>query len=177
MTEPTIEVLFDEESIDARVRAIAAEIATSGLHDPLLVPVLTGSFVFAADLIRALHRVGAPIEVDFIRLRSYGTGTESQGSVKVLCDMDQGVAGRDVLLVDDILDTGLTLSFARDLLYERGARKVSLAVLLDKSARRTHDIQADYVGFDCPNRFVIGYGIDKGFAYRELPYVGAFCER
>lgn len=176
MTEPTIDVLFDEEAISARVRILAKAIAESDLKDPLLVPVLTGSFVFAADLIRDLHREAFPVEVDFIRLRSYGTGTESQGSVKVLCDMDQDVTGRDVLLVDDILDTGLTLAFARDLLLERGARRVCLAVLLDKVERRTHDIEADFVGFECPNRFVIGYGIDKAFAYRELPYVGAFAE-
>ncbi|PLX38577.1 MAG: hypoxanthine phosphoribosyltransferase [Hyphomicrobiales bacterium] len=174
MTESDIDILFDEATIADRVQILAKEIAASGLENPLLIPVLTGSFVFAADLMRALHRAGLAVEVDFLRLASYGAGTESKGSVKVLCDIDQDVTGRDVLLVDDILDTGLTLAFARDLLLKRGARHVSLAVLLDKSERRTVKISADFVGFACPDRFVVGYGIDKGYAYRELPYVGAF---
>ena len=133
--------------------------------------MLKGSFIFAADLIRSLHHAGLAPEVEFITLSSYGKGTQSQG-VKIIKDIDSDVAGRDVLLIDDILESGRTLRFARDLMMERGARSVDIAVLLDKHSRREGELDADYVGFECPDYFVVGYGMDVAYAFRELPFVG-----
>ncbi len=167
-----IEVLFDEQEIGARVRALAGEIAAAGLADPLVVPILTGSFLFAADLTRALHGAGVAPQVDFISLSSYGRGTEPQERITILRDLEADPAGRDVLIVDDILDTGRTLAFVRALLAGRGAQRVAACVLLDKRARRAVDVQADYAGFDCPDDFVVGYGMDLDHRFRELPFVG-----
>ncbi|MGB5801538.1 MAG: phosphoribosyltransferase family protein, partial [Mesorhizobium sp.] len=129
------------------------------------------SFIFAADLIRAMHDAGLAPEVEFIFISSYGAGTSS-GAVRVLRDIDNEVAGRDILLIDDILESGKTLKFTRELMLSRGARSCSIAVLLDKRMRRQTDLNADYVGFDCPDHFVVGYGMDAGHAFRELPFVG-----
>ena len=167
-----IEVLFDEQAIRTRVRALADEIAAAGFTEPLVVPVLTGSFLFAADLIRALHGAAVTPEIDFISLSSYGQGTEPGGRIDILRDLKAEPAGRDVLIVDDILDTGRTLAFVRDLLAARGARRVAACVLLDKQARRTVPVEAEYVGFDCPDIFVVGYGMDLAHRFRELPFVG-----
>jgi hypoxanthine phosphoribosyltransferase len=166
-----IEPLFTAEQIAERNRELAAEIATGPVNDLLVIAVLKGSFIFAADLIRALHHVGLAPEVEFITLSSYGTGTVSRG-VRIIKDIDSDVGGRDVLLVDDILESGRTLRFAKELLYERGARTVSIAVLLDKSVKREEDLNADFVGFECPDYFVVGYGMDVAYAFRELPFVG-----
>lgn len=166
-----IEPLFTPEMIAARNRAMAAEIAASPKKDLLVISILKGSFIFAADLIRALHDAGLEPEVEFITLSSYGRGTTSQG-VKIIKDIDSDVRGRDVLLIDDILESGRTLRFARDLMYERGANDVDIAVLLDKRSRREGNLDADYVGFECPDYFVVGYGMDVAYAFRELPFVG-----
>ena len=166
-----IEPLFTPEMIAARNRAMAAEIAASPKKDLLVISILKGSFIFAADLIRALHDAGLEPEVEFITLSSYGRGTTSQG-VKIIKDIDSDVRGRDVLLIDDILESGRTLRFARDLMYERGAKDVDIAVLLDKRSRREGSLDADYVGFECPDYFVVGYGMDVAYAFRELPFVG-----
>ena len=166
-----IEPLFTPEMIAARNRAMAAEIAASPKKDLLVISILKGSFIFAADLIRALHDAGLEPEVEFITLSSYGRGTTSQG-VKIIKDIDSDVRGRDVLLIDDILESGRTLRFARDLMYERGANDVDIAVLLDKRSRREGSLDADYVGFECPDYFVVGYGMDVAYAFRELPFVG-----
>ncbi len=163
--------LFDKHAIDKRNHEMAADIARSKRHDLLVIAILKGSFIFAADLIRAMHDLGVEPEVEFITLSSYGAGTES-GDVKILRDIDSDVSDRDVLLIDDILESGKTLAFARDLMLERGARSVDIAVLLDKHSRRKADIDATYVGFDCPDKFVVGYGMDVGHAFRELPFVG-----
>lgn len=167
----TIETLYSAEQIDQRNTELAKSIAEKGQKDLLVISILKGSFVFAADLIRALHKVGLAPEVEFITLSSYGAGTKA-GEVKILRDVDSNVAGRDVLLIDDILESGNTLKFARDLMLSRGAAKVEVAVLLDKHSRRKADVNADYVGFDCPDYFVVGYGMDVGHAFRELPFVG-----
>ena len=166
-----IEPLFTPEMIAARNRAMAAEIAASPKKDLLVISILKGSFIFAADLIRALHDAGLEPEVEFITLSSYGRGTTSQG-VKIIKDIDSDVRDRDVLLIDDILESGRTLRFARDLMYERGAKDVDIAVLLDKRSRREGSLDADYVGFECPDYFVVGYGMDVAYAFRELPFVG-----
>jgi hypoxanthine phosphoribosyltransferase len=166
-----IEPLFTPEVIATRNRTMAKEIAASPKKDLLVISILKGSFIFAADLIRALHDAGLEPEVEFITLSSYGRGTESQG-VKIIKDIDSDVKGRDVLLIDDILESGRTLRFARDLMYERGANDVDIAVLLDKRSRREGTLEADYVGFECPDYFVVGYGMDVAYAFRELPFVG-----
>jgi hypoxanthine phosphoribosyltransferase len=166
-----IEPLFSAEEIAARNLALASEIASRPHKDFLVISILKGSFIFAADLIRALHAAGLAPEVEFITLSSYGKGTKSQG-VRIIKDIDSDVHGRDVLLIDDILESGNTLRFARDLMLERGANSVSIAVLLDKRSRREGTLDADFVGFECPDYFVVGYGMDVSYAFRELPFVG-----
>jgi len=166
-----IEVLYSASAIARRNLELAKDIAQHDYHDLLVISVLKGSFIFAADLIRAMHDVGLSPEVEFIFISSYGAGTTS-GEVKVLRDIDNDVAGRDVLLIDDILESGKTLSFTRELMLSRGAKSCSIAVLLDKRMRRQANIDADFVGFDCPDYFVVGYGMDVAHAFRELPFVG-----
>ena len=167
-----IEVLFGEAEIARRVDAIAREVAAVTPVRLLVVPILKGSFVFAADLIRAFHRAGLLPEVDFMMLASYRDLTVSSGRVEVLRDIGTDVSERDVLIIDDILESGRTLAYAKDLLVARGSRRVFTAVLLDKPGHRAADIDADFKGFDCPDRFVVGYGMDMAHAYRELPFVG-----
>lgn len=166
-----IEVLFNASTIASRNLELAKEIARRDYKDLLVVSVLKGSFIFAADLIRAMHDAGISPEVEFIMISSYGAGTTS-GEIKMLRDIDNDVTDRDVLLIDDILESGKTLRFIRDLMLSRGARSVRNVVLLDKRMRRTSDIDADHVGFDCPDYFVVGYGMDVAHAFRELPFVG-----
>lgn len=166
-----IRVLFDAGIIAARNAEMAREIAAAGYEDLLVISILKGSFVFAADLIRALHDAGMAPEVEFLSLSSYRAGTISTG-VTVLRDVESDVVDRDVLLIDDILESGRTLSFARDLMLERGARRVGIAVLLEKPGKRAERIEADHVGFICPDYFVVGYGMDVAHAFRELPFVG-----
>lgn len=166
-----IEVLYSASTIARRNLELAKEIAARDFTDLLVISVLKGSFIFAADLIRAMHDVGVSPEVEFIMISSYGAGKVS-GEIKVLRDIDNDVTGRDILLIDDILESGKTLKYTRDLMLSRGAKSVSIAVLLDKRMRRTSDIDADFTGFDCPDYFVVGYGMDAGHAFRELPYVG-----
>ena len=166
-----IEILFSASTIARRNLELAKEIASKANDGLLVISVLKGSFIFAADLIRAMHDVGVSPEVAFIMISSYGAGKVS-GEIKVLRDIDNDVAGRDILLIDDILESGKTLKFTRELMLSRGAKSVSIAVLLDKRMRRTSDIDADFTGFDCPDYFVVGYGMDAGHAFRELPYVG-----
>jgi hypoxanthine phosphoribosyltransferase len=172
-TQP-VEPLFTAEAIAERVAALAAEIALWRPQDLLVVVVLKGGFVFAADLIRLLSQHDVRLEVEFISLSSYGAQLKSSGDVRVRFDIGCPVAGRDVLIVDDVLDSGLTLRFARDLMAGRGARNVAVAVMIDKPAGRGAEVEADYVGFTCPDYFVVGYGMDAGHAWRQLPYVGIF---
>lgn len=166
-----IATLYSAETISDRVDALARGIAACDLREPLIVAVLKGSFIFAADLIRALHRQGLEPEIDFIFLASYGTGTTG-GTVEILRDVESAIEGRDVVIVDDILDPGRTLLFAKERLAARGARSVRACVLLDKKARRLESVTADFTGFECPNRFVVGYGMDIANRYRELPFIG-----
>ena len=166
-----IEVLFTAKQIAKRNHQLSEEIALGDLKDVMVVSVLKGSFVFAADLIRCMHKAGLTPEVEFISIASYGSGTEA-GEIKVLRDIDSEVKGRDILLIDDILESGNTMKFTRDLLLSRGANKVAIVTLLDKSMRRQSEVHADYVGFECPDKFVVGYGMDVGHAFRELPFVG-----
>ena len=167
-----IRVHYDAATIAARNAEIAAEIAGAGYRDLLVVSILKGSFVFAADLIRALHDAGLSPEVEFLSLSSYGTGTTSTGEVRVVRDIETDVAGRDVLLIDDILESGRTIAFAKGLMEGRGAHRVGVAVLLEKPGKRAAKVDADHVGFVCPDLFVVGYGMDVAHAFRELPFVG-----
>jgi hypoxanthine phosphoribosyltransferase len=172
MVATKLRVLFDADAIAARNRALAEEIRAAKPERMLVVAVLKGSFIFAADLIRALHGAGLAPEVEFISLSSYRTGITSSGLVTILHDVESEVRGRDVLIVDDILESGRTLAFAKDLLAARGARRVLVCVLLEKPGKRAVSLEADYVGFTCPDVFVVGYGMDVGHAFRQLPFVG-----
>jgi hypoxanthine phosphoribosyltransferase len=175
MTEaaaPSITPLYSEQAIARRVDELAQEIASLKLHDLIIVAILKGSFIFAADLIRALQRKGLHPEIDFIFLASYGAGTSSSGEVKVLRDVESALEGRDVIIVDDILDSGRTLAFAKALFAGRGSRSVRTCVLLDKKVPREAEIEPDFTGFHCPPVFVVGYGMDLAHRYRELPFIG-----
>jgi hypoxanthine phosphoribosyltransferase len=172
MTQPQrIRVLYEEEAIARRNEEMARAIAASAPADLLVVAVLKGSFMFVADLIRAMHRAGMSPQVEFVHLSSYRSATVSSGQVEILRDVQSDVRDRQVLLVDDILESGRTLAFAKDLLAARGAH-VSTAVLLEKPGKRAVNIKADHVGFECPDYFVVGYGMDVAHSYRQLPYVG-----
>lgn len=173
MSEPRrIRVLYDEAAIAKRNEEMARAIALESPRDLLVVAVLKGSFMFVADLIRAMHRAGMEPQVEFVHLSSYRSATVSSGQVEILRDVQSDVRGRQVLLVDDILESGRTLAFAKDLLAARGAASVRTAVLLEKPGKRAVNIEADHVGFACPDYFVVGYGMDVAHAYRQLPYVG-----
>jgi hypoxanthine phosphoribosyltransferase len=167
-----LNVLFDEAAIAARVESIAEQVCAADLKNLLVVAVLKGSFMFAADLLRAMHRMGMQPQVEFVHLSSYLEGTVSQGHVKILKDIESDVSGRDVLLVDDILESGRTLAFAKDLLIARGASKVLISVMLEKPHKRAVQVEADYVGFKSPDKFVVGYGMDVAHNYRQLPFIG-----
>lgn len=171
-----IEILFSAAEIAGRIGELAEEIAAESGPDLLVVAVLKGSFIFAADLVRALHQSGLRPEIDFITLSSYGAGTASSGRVEVLRDITADPAGRRLLLIDDILESGRTLAFAREDLTRRGA-DVRTCVLLDKGGKRKAAIEADHVGFVCPDRFVVGYGLDYAHYFRELPYIGTVESR
>jgi hypoxanthine phosphoribosyltransferase len=169
---PGITPLYSAETIAKRIDELAGALAGAKLKNPLIVAVLKGSFIFAADLVRALHRAGLEPEIDFIFLASYGAGTTSQGRVEVLRDVTSDVKDRDVVLIDDILDSGRTLSFAKDLLQGRGAARVLTCVLIDKQCVRAVEIVPDFAGFACPPVFLVGYGMDLAHRYRELPFIG-----
>jgi hypoxanthine phosphoribosyltransferase len=172
MASRNIKVLFDAERIARRNAALVEEIKATKPENLLVVAVLKGSFVFAADLLRAMHAAGLSPQVEFIHLSSYREGTTSSGTVSILRDVESDVRGRDVLLVDDILESGRTLAFAKDLMAARGARRVMTCVLLEKPGKRAVRIDADFIGFTCPDLFVVGYGMDVAHSYRELPFVG-----
>ncbi len=172
MVQSRVRVLYDEDTIARRCEELAAEIKQAEPKNLLVVAVLKGSFMFAADLIRALHRVGLAPQVEFVHLSSYRSGTTSSGQVEILRDVESAVEGRDVVLIDDILESGRTIVFAKDLIAARGARRVLSAVLLEKPGKRAVQIEADFVGFTCPDVFVVGYGMDVAHSYRQLPFVG-----
>ncbi|MBI1649441.1 hypoxanthine phosphoribosyltransferase [Hyphomicrobium sulfonivorans] len=167
-----LEVIFTPEDIARRLDELAQAIAAAKLDNLLVVAILKGSFVFAADLIRALHRHGLAPEVDFMTLSSYKKARISSGQVSILRDLDLDARGRNILIVDDVLDSGRTLAFAKDLLAARGAASIRTCVLLDKQLPRAVNLEPDYYAFLCPNEFVVGYGMDVAHRYRELPFVG-----
>jgi hypoxanthine phosphoribosyltransferase len=163
------EVLFSKDVIDRRVRELAEEISRDYAGGELIVVgVLKGAFIFMADLIRSFK---VPCQVDFAQLASYGSGTVSSGDVVIRKDIGLPIAGRDVLIVEDIVDTGLTLSFLVETLKKRGPRSLKVCVFLDKKARRKVPFTADYTGFDIDDGFVVGYGLDFNEQARHLPDV------
>ncbi|PPR78237.1 MAG: Hypoxanthine phosphoribosyltransferase [Alphaproteobacteria bacterium MarineAlpha2_Bin1] len=168
-----IETLFSAQQIQDRVNKLAYEITQSIGTDFLLISILKGSFVFSADLIRSLHRSGATPQIDFLTLSSYGAATESSGHVEIKKDIDEIVKNKSILLVDDILESGRTLAFAKNILSDRGALSVDLCVFLNKPGKRKVEIEANFIGFDCPDKFVVGYGLDYAHYFRELPFVGS----
>ena len=171
MLEQDIErVLFTEEELKARVAEIAARIDRDYAgKEPMLISVLRGSFIFMADLARAIT---LPCTVDFMAVSSYGSGTTSSGQVKITKDLSESIEGRDIIVVEDILDSGNTLSYLFRLLQARHPASVRLCTLLDKPSRRTKPITADYTGFSVDDLFVVGYGLDYAEKYRNLPYIG-----
>ena len=170
MKEDVLRVLLSEDDIREKVRELGGKITADYKNSNLmLVTVLKGAVVFLADLMR---QIDVPAEIDFMVVSSYGSGVKSSGVVKIVKDLDVPLAGKDILIVEDILDSGLTLSYIKELLESRGPRSIRIATLLDKPSRRKVDLQADYIGFSVPDEFVIGYGLDYDEKYRNLPYIG-----
>ncbi|MFC5530033.1 hypoxanthine phosphoribosyltransferase [Cohnella yongneupensis] len=164
------EVLYSEEVIQKKVQELGAAVSREYAgRNPLVICVLKGAFIFMADLSK---NITIPIELDFMAVSSYGNSTRSSGEVKIIKDLDASVEGRDVLIVEDIIDSGLTLSYLIDVLERRNALSVNVVALFDKPGRRTVDLNADYTGFTIPDAFVVGYGLDYAERYRNLPYVG-----
>jgi hypoxanthine phosphoribosyltransferase len=171
-----IGVLIPAQDIAERITQMAKDISSKLPPDVMIISLLRGSFVFTSDLIRALHLAGSSntqgLQVDFITVSSYGSGTTSSGTIQMNRDIADNVEGRSVLILDDILESGRTLSFARDLVLARKAQSVHIAVLLEKPGKRKVEIDADFVGFTIADKFVVGYGLDYANYYRELPYIG-----
>jgi hypoxanthine phosphoribosyltransferase len=163
-----MEVLISAEDIRARVAAMAQEIARDHADGVHLVAVLKGAFVFLSDLAR---QIPGECSLDFMAVSSYGTSTKSSGQVQLLKDLDTGLEGRDVIIVEDIVDTGLTLNYLQEILRARSPRSLRTACLLSKPSRRKVDVKVEYIGFTIEDRFVVGYGLDYGERYRNLPYI------
>ena len=164
------EVLIDGETLRSRIVELGAEISADYEgRDLLLIGVLKGAIFFISDLMRELT---VPCEIDFMAISSYGAGTDSSGVVRILKDLEINISGRDVLVVEDIIDSGLTLSYLRRTLTARKPASLEICALLTKPERREVEVPVRYVGFEIPNRFVIGYGLDYAERYRNLPYIG-----
>ena len=163
-----MQILISARDIQDRVRALAAEIRGQHANGVHLVCVLKGAFVFLADLARHLE---SDATLDFIAVSSYGTGTTTSGQVQLMKDLDAPIEGRDVVIVEDIVDTGLTLTYLQEILRARAPRSLQTACLLSKPSRRKVDVKVEYVGFTIEDKFVVGYGLDYGEKYRNLPYI------
>ena len=170
MDDDVEEILLTHEQIQSRVAELGAELAADYAdREPVLVSVLKGSIIFLADLVRAMP---VQVSIDLMELSSYGASTQSSGQVRILKDLSGPIRGRDVVVVEDIIDTGLTLNYLLKYLHDRGPSSVRICCLLDKPARRLAEIDISYRGFTIPDRFVIGYGLDYDERYRNLPYIG-----
>lgn len=168
----TIPVLYTALEIKERIESLSGEIAKVLPQEFVIVSLLRGSFMFTADLVRELYNIGVHPMIDFMTLSSYGAATESSGAVVINRDIAEDVQGKDVLIVDDILETGRTLSFAIEELKRRGAAAIKVVMLLEKPGKLVVDVKADFVGFSIPDKFVVGYGLDYANHYRELPFIG-----
>jgi hypoxanthine phosphoribosyltransferase len=170
MNDDILHTVYTEEQIQNRVRELGAEISQDYGDEPvLLVAVLRGAAIFVADLSRA---ISSPVELDFMAVSSYGSSTKSSGVVRILKDLDETIEGRHVLVCEDILDTGLTLKYLLRNLASRKPKSLEVVALLSKEGKQRVPIQCKYVGFDVPDEFVVGYGLDYAEKYRNLPYVG-----
>jgi len=164
-----METLLATETIQERVSALAAAIRRDHPDDLHVICVLKGAFVFLSDLVRAIP---GHVSIDFMALSSYGKSTSSSGEVRLLKDLDVGIEGRNVIIVEDIVDSGLTLSYLQDILRARGPKTLKTACLLSKPSRRKVPVVVEYIGFEIEDRFVVGYGLDQAEQYRNLPFIG-----
>jgi len=169
----SLQILIHANDIQHRVRELAAQIDRDHPDGVHLIAVLKGAFVFLSDLARA---IGVPCSLDFMAVSSYGTSTKSSGQVQLLKDLETGLEGRDVVIVEDIVDTGLTLNYMHQILLARSPRHLRTACLLSKPSRRKVDVKVDYIGFEIEDRFVVGYGLDYAEQYRNLPYIAVVSE-
>ncbi len=164
------QILFTEEQIQKKIEKLGEQITCDFQNkNPLVICILKGAFMFMGDLVK---RMDIPLELDFMAVSSYGLSTRSSGDVKIIKDLDIPVEGRHVLIVEDIIDSGLTLSYLIDVLERRNALSVSIVALFNKSSRRTLELKPAYTGFELPDEFVVGYGLDYAEKYRNLPYIG-----
>ena len=170
MDQDILKVLITEDEIRNRTQELGDQLYDR-FHDknPMFVGVLSGCFIFMADLVRAVQLKS---EVEFIGLSSYKNATKSSGCVQITRDLQRDISGRDIIVVEDILDSGNTLAFLKDYMLAKGAKSITIVTLLDKPARREQEIYADYVGYTIPDAFVVGYGLDYAEEYRNLPYIG-----
>jgi hypoxanthine phosphoribosyltransferase len=163
------EILLTEDELQAKIKELGAKLSEDYRdRNPLLIGVLKGAFMFMADLAKAIT---IPVEIDFMAVSSYGSSTKSSGVVRIIKDLEVSVEGRDVIIVEDIIDSGLTLSYLIDVLERRNARSVAVVALLDKPDRRKVNLDIEYKGFTLPDEFVVGYGLDYAEKYRNLPYI------
>ncbi|MFC5452634.1 hypoxanthine phosphoribosyltransferase [Paenibacillus aestuarii] len=164
------EVLFSEEQIQNKIKELGDQLSTEYEgKNPLVICVLKGAFIFMADLVK---QIKVPLEIDFMAVSSYGASTKSSGVVKIIKDLDVPVEGRHILIVEDIIDSGLTLTYLIDVLERRNAKSISVVALFNKPARRTVELEPDYTGYELPDEFVVGYGLDYAEKYRNLPFIG-----
>lgn len=170
MREDIQEILFDEETLNKKIKEIAEKISVDYKgRELVVVGILKGSVLFAAELIK---NISIPCEIDFMAVSSYGNSTETSGVVRILKDLDYSIEGKDILLVEDIVDSGVTLSYLLKYLKARKANTIEIVSLLNKSARRKAEVYAKYIGFEVPDAFIVGYGIDYAEKYRNLPFIG-----
>ncbi|MDQ0872033.1 hypoxanthine phosphoribosyltransferase [Paenibacillus sp. V4I3] len=164
------EVLYSEEQIQDKIKELGEKLSIDYEgKNPLVICVLKGAFIFMADLVKQIR---VPLELDFMAVSSYGQSTKSSGVVKIIKDLDVPVEGRHILIVEDIIDSGLTLSYLIDVLERRNAKTISVVALFNKPARRTVDLEPEYAGYVLPDEFVVGYGLDYAEKYRNLPFIG-----
>ncbi len=169
MTKKIEKVLISKEEIDSMVKRIGAQITEDFKGESvLLIGVLKGAFMFLADLVR---HIDLPIELDFMAVSSYGNNVRSSGIVRILKDLETEIMGKNVIIVEDIIDSGLTLSHLKELLYTRKPKSISICAAFDKYERRVSDVQVDYIGMEIPDEFIVGYGLDYAERYRDLPEV------
>jgi hypoxanthine phosphoribosyltransferase len=170
MKQDIKEILFSEEVLTKRIKELADEISTDYKGKELVVVgILKGSVIFAAELIK---NISIPCEIDFMAVSSYGNSTETSGVVRILKDLDSNIEGKDILIVEDIVDTGVTLAYLLKYLKARKANSIEIVALLNKQARRVSDLEVKYIGFEVPDGFIVGYGIDYAEKYRNLPFIG-----
>ncbi|MEM7621010.1 MAG: hypoxanthine phosphoribosyltransferase [Pseudomonadota bacterium] len=167
----SMEVIFNENDISKRIHDLAGLISKNQKNDLLIIPILTGGFMFASDLMRALHKTGMSPEIDFLGLSSYHGQQTSSGAITISSNVRSEIKNRHVLIVDDILESGRTLNFAKTYFQQRQAETVQTCVLLNKRVQRTVPVEADFHAFECEDIFVVGYGMDLNYKLRELPYI------